>query len=555
MGNKLLTGGRIIVVARDEEKRTRLVDIIQGFGFETRQFEDLSSARDICHEFQPDAVVFFAEKSGEFFFKSNEYVVCDRLEHPPSFLVINASESDRGKISDMEEGADEFLAWPVIPAELEHRLKAAVMLRRSLQENREHREFQEEALDILRWHNSEYSHELAEARTVQDALHRVERLALNGFVINSSIRAAQRLNGDFIDFIRLDQFRIAIVLMDVSGHGAAAAMIAGMLHAWLHSNFHDRVSLATLTGELNRYLVSYTPENMYATGFIGILDTLTGNLEYVLAGHHEPLFWKNGACIEGPVASTPVLGLHEDFRAVISRSHIAPADGLMIYSDGLLDAFAESGDPQKRVCGLYQRHNQGLCLRNRRCGMVDDILQGGNEPGDDMSMICIKRFPNPLFVGSLKISIPETGRYEFQLSSSEEAMIDLYSFMVDHLREETGEEFFWDLLQVTMELVKNAIKWGNGRDQAKHILCTVRLDDREIKLTVEDEGAGFDTAPVLERGRKIDPKQLPADDTRPGGLGIPLALGLADQLSFNKKGNRVTAVFVRKSSRNKMLPG
>ena len=549
MAKKLLSGGRVLVVGHNEEKRSKLDEIIRKFGFETMVSDDLEESEDLCRTFRPEAVVFYVEKPGEFRFRSAKNAGCKKIAPLPSFIIVHPPKAAQGKVGAIAEGADEFLAWPVVPEELAHRLEAAVRYQHSLHESEEFIDHQEDALKTLRWYNAEYAREFEEAREVQRALCPVKRLALNGFVINTSIKATQKLNGDFIDIIRMDSLRVVLVLMDVSGHGAAAAMVTGMAHSWLRSNIHDRVSLVSMIEEFNRYLYTFTPGPMYATGFIGILDTITGDMEYVLAGHPEPLFWRNGVCSPGPEASTPPLGLYQEFKAVVSRSRMGPADAVMVYSDGLLDAFSESEAPLKMVCSLYHHHNLGLCLRNRTCCMVDDILKQGRMPRDDMSMICIKRLPSPICIGRLQVSIPETGRYEFNFPSMEDAMMDLYSFMVDHLKEEAGEELFWDMLQVAMELLKNAIEWGNERNPAKKVLCTVSMTSKEIVLTVEDEGTGFDTALVLERCQNVDPDQVHqvhVDGTRPGGLGLYLALGLADRLSFNTKGNRVEARFVRK---------
>ncbi|MBW2037929.1 MAG: SpoIIE family protein phosphatase [Deltaproteobacteria bacterium] len=372
------------------------------------------------------------------------------------------------------------------------------------------------------------------------------RLSLKGFAINSNKKAATQLNGDMVYILKISPFRIALSLIDVSGHGAAAAMLTGMIHGWLHSHFNNSSTLPELTTGLNQYLLNYTPASMYVTGFIGILDTMTGSLEYILAGHPEPLFWQNNACRFGPQASTPVLGMHEGFSPVVSHCHLMPGDAVMIYSDGLLDVLANTDDAEGHLCNLYAQHNcNKICLRNRRCSMLDDILSTGNIPIDDMTMLCITRFHEPLYFGSLELSTPKTGHYELTIPSREGALQDLYSFMVDNLQEEIGATLFWDMLQIVMELTRNAMEWGNGFDATKKISCSICLTGTKAQFTVEDEGNGFDTGTILERARTIDPEGYPSDNGRPGGFGIAMAFGLADQLVFNEKGNRVTARFFR----------
>jgi serine/threonine-protein kinase RsbW len=92
------------------------------------------------------------------------------------------------------------------------------------------------------------------------------------------------------------------------------------------------------------------------------------------------------------------------------------------------------------------------------------------------------------------------------------------------------------ILVSTLEGVNNAIMHGNHADPEKKVEIEISYKERELKITITDEGSGF------------IPKKLP-DPTVPenleslNGRGVFLMSKLADKIKFSKKGNSVTMIF------------
>ncbi len=537
------------MLSDDSDKRARIKAILDEHGYEVLCSSSLDAYKKTLLENNP-AVVILIGDDPTVLDKAWRALTPDRQwQSKPYQFVIHTDIHPKNKSRAISAGVDEFLSWPIDPGELVHRITAAMHQQRSRREARENTDRLEEALDTVRRYNAAFSAELDEAKVIQEVFFPRQRLISNGFGINFSIRPAQKLCGDFIDITRLDTFRVVLTLMDVSGHGSAAAMVTGMIHAWLHANIHTHVSLANKTEELNTYLLHYIPDIMYATGFIGILDTMIGNLEYVLAGHPEPLVWKadKQQCHYLQEASTPPLGLHRDFKATVMRCNLQPGDALLVYSDGLLDALPSSPDPHKEIRHLYEHHNRNLgCLRERKCRFISDLLALGQEPEDDMTMLCIARFPDPLQHGKVRVSLPGTGHYEFTMPSVEQAVRDLQDFLVNSVRPEIGESCFWDILQVVSELVYNAMEWGNRFDENKKVHCVFTFDQSEARVVVSGEGKGFNVKKVLS-GDHLQDSRL-RKNRRPGGFGLKICKSICDELSFSDNGNQVEAVFYLSSS-------
>lgn len=86
---------------------------------------------------------------------------------------------------------------------------------------------------------------------------------------------------------------------------------------------------------------------------------------------------------------------------------------------------------------------------------------------------------------------------------------------------------------VVSEALSNAILYGNAGDREKKVWVRARVDAWSVKLQVTDEGPGFDHSSLP------DPRHGTAIDA-PGGRGLFLVRQLADDVSFNERGNSIT---------------
>ncbi len=127
----------------------------------------------------------------------------------------------------------------------------------------------------------------------------------------------------------------------------------------------------------------------------------------------------------------------------------------------------------------------------------------------------------------------KTIRVESKLSS-----LSVVENAIDNITREAGinKENYGKILISVMEAVNNAIVHGNKCDEKKFVNIYIILNNNFLEVTVEDEGRGF------------KPSEVP-DPTEPGNLenvngrGVFLMKNLADELEFNKKGNKVILKF------------
>ncbi len=149
-------------------------------------------------------------------------------------------------------------------------------------------------------------------------------------VLPTQIIPSLYLSGDFVDYFRVDERRVAFYLADVSGHGASSAFVTVLLKFMTTRLLFESKRNGTLPefkpsevlGHINRGLISWQL-GKHVTMVGGVIDEETGLLTYSIGGH-LPL----------PVLYTPVqcaLGLEGAWFAggPVQRGHLRrPRNGI-----------------------------------------------------------------------------------------------------------------------------------------------------------------------------------------------------------------------------------
>jgi serine/threonine-protein kinase RsbW len=109
---------------------------------------------------------------------------------------------------------------------------------------------------------------------------------------------------------------------------------------------------------------------------------------------------------------------------------------------------------------------------------------------------------------------------------------------IDNMTNEAGinQDNYGKILVATLEAVSNAIIHGNKADKNKIVEIEITLNDNNLVIVVKDEGHGFIPDKIPD---PTNPENIEAIN----GRGIFLMTKLADDIKFNKRGNRVTMKF------------
>lgn len=216
------------------------------------------------------------------------------------------------------------------------------------------------AEDALRATRDELQRALGELERDIDLAARVQRAALprqlppvRGFHAAWEFLPCAGLAGDFLNVLPLDDRRVALYILDVSGHGASAALLSVSLgrtmsatrgHSCLFEADPDTPDEFAVTPPTRvlRFLNGQTTGDpgltQYYTMVYGILDVPARELRYVAAGHAGPVVVpREGEPVRHDSTGQPV-GLLRDAVFEEARLQLQPGDRLYLFTDGVTEA-------------------------------------------------------------------------------------------------------------------------------------------------------------------------------------------------------------------------
>lgn len=191
--------------------------------------------------------------------------------------------------------------------------------------------------------------ELEAARRIQSGLLAAPAIQFSGeraFDIDAFLAPAQTVGGDFYECIKLDQRRVLFAVGDVSGKGMPAALFMALAKAILKATaLRADGDVSGIVGRAASEIALENPETMFVTLFVGILDLVTGTVEYCNAGHEPPFVGGAGRALERfPIAEGPPLCVVEDFSYETNYRELAPGQWVCVLTDGVTEATSARGE-------------------------------------------------------------------------------------------------------------------------------------------------------------------------------------------------------------------
>ena len=220
---------------------------------------------------------------------------------------------------------------------------------------------------------------------------------------HSATRAAQ-VGGDFFDFVT-DRGRTRLILGDVSGKGVDAVTQAARVIRAFRQYGASEPDLLGAARRIDEYVLPFWNWDYYATAvLIEIRDAHT--LTVVSAGHPPPLHVTRTGVRELPVQPCLPLGLGP---ADSSTEHTwQPADRLLLYTDGLIEARDEGGAFLPRAA-IDRALQENALVDSALDALLDIVHQHAGRFGDDLALLLMANttaahdtghIPGPRAVGS-----------------------------------------------------------------------------------------------------------------------------------------------------------
>jgi hypothetical protein len=238
--------------------------------------------------------------------------------------------------------------------------------------------------------------ELALGRQLQRSFVGLVGPEIPGYDLACHYEQAYEVGGDFFDVFR--QVRrgrpLSVVVADVTGKGIAAALLMAFARPLIHAAIDNTRGPAEALERTNRVLLERRA-SLFITALCGALTVSTGRLRLANAGHEPALLVRrDGSPIKPIEGSGPLLGAFPslDLRETITT--LDPGDSAVLYTDGVTDARAASGDRfgEERLLAAIGEARRGSArdvVESIR-GAVD-AFEAGTAPADDVTVVVIGR--------------------------------------------------------------------------------------------------------------------------------------------------------------------
>ena len=204
---------------------------------------------------------------------------------------------------------------------------------------------------------------------------------------------AHKVGGDYYDFLDLGGGRLGLVIGDIAGKGIAAALLMANLQANLRSQCAIAVDQPQrLLRSVNHLFRENTPDGSFATLFFAEYDDNEGRLRYANCGHLCALLLRNDDTVERLGSTATVLGVFQDWDCAIEECRMFAGDTLVLYTDGITEAFNHAGDEfgEARLSETLRKY-RGLCSQELLGAVVEEVQRfSPHEQNDDITLIVAK---------------------------------------------------------------------------------------------------------------------------------------------------------------------
>jgi sigma-B regulation protein RsbU (phosphoserine phosphatase) len=201
-----------------------------------------------------------------------------------------------------------------------------------------------------------------------------------------------QLGGDLYDWIEFDDGRLAIVVGDVAGKGAPAALYGALSSGVIRTRAGRKYPPAQMLELVNKTLHQRPVEGQYVAVTYAVYEPASRSIALANSGLPYPLLVRAGQPTFLDVAGVP-LGLFPDSKYEETSLQLVNGDILVFYSDGVIEMRNDSGDEYglKRLAEVVRINHEKSAeeiVKSISASLADFI--GRVRPHDDRTMIVVK---------------------------------------------------------------------------------------------------------------------------------------------------------------------
>jgi serine phosphatase RsbU (regulator of sigma subunit) len=370
---------RVLVIDDDPEIHRLLRARLEARGYLVTDADSGEEGITKLREVQPDLVFLDVAMSGMTGIDVLDFIRSQRLD--VAVILTTAYSSEQVAIAALRHGADDYLRKPFDRAEfqaaLDRTLARLTMSRQIKQLRRELEKKQGQLAD-----------ELARAAAVQADLLPIENPPLRGFEIGARCLPASAVGGDFYDWQQLPGGILSLTVGDVMGKGMSAALLMATVRAVIRAMVSQHGPSDAVQHTASSLDSDLARSGSFVTLFHAQLDTTTGELRYVDAGHGQVLLRRASGDIAPLQPWGLPLGVLSTERYSEGTVTMSAGDQLVIYSDGLSEARPELFRDQETLAShLTSEDTAGETAQK----LVDLATAAGGQLPDDLTVVVVRR--------------------------------------------------------------------------------------------------------------------------------------------------------------------
>jgi sigma-B regulation protein RsbU (phosphoserine phosphatase) len=320
-----------------------LVATLKPEGYQVMVATNGKQALEVMARARPDLVlmdIMMPEMDG---FEACALIKANEAWREIPLIFITAKTETADLVRGFELGAVDYVGKPFNSHELLARVHTHLtvhQLRASLAEKNAELQAKNGALEETR---RQINEELDLARAMQVAILPAQFPQAHGCDGAVRLLAATTMGGDFYDFISLPGGRIGLVMADVSGKGVPAAFFMAVARTNLNALAAISSGPADCLERANHVLLGQNPMDLFVSVFYAVFDPATGELSYANAGHNPPLLRRASGALESlSAAAGLVMGMFP-VKFEERSARLDPGDCLVLYTDGVTEAFNPEG--------------------------------------------------------------------------------------------------------------------------------------------------------------------------------------------------------------------
>lgn len=333
----------LLIIDDDEVVRESLAAYLEDSNFKVLQALNGLQGLQIFESEQPDLVICDLRMP-----QIDGLELIRRIRQTASetpIIVLSGAGVMSDAVEALRLGAADYLIKPLEDlAVLEHSVRRALDRAYLRLENQRYRDKLEAANRELQASLNLLQEDQNAGRQVQMNMLPVTPWSIEGLEFSHRIIPSLYLSGDFVDYFRVDERRVAFYLADVSGHGASSAFVTVLLKFMTTRLLYESRRNGTLPefkpsevlAHINRGLIN-TKLGKHVTMLGGVIDLEKNSLTYSIGGHLPlPVLFVEGQASYLEGRGLPV-GLFDDATYDDRVMELPPSFSLSLFSDGILD--------------------------------------------------------------------------------------------------------------------------------------------------------------------------------------------------------------------------